>query len=144
MKSNKNISSKKNDEVKINADPLFSSIATLIQESRQRVAVVVNAELMLLYWQIGKHIKIEILNNRRADYGQKILVTLSQQLTEYFGKGWTVKQLQHCLHSAETFPDEQIIYTLCRQLTWSHLRTIMYIDNELKREFYIEICQLEH
>ncbi|HCY76562.1 MAG TPA: cytoplasmic protein [Ignavibacteriales bacterium] len=124
-------------------DPLFGKIAALIQESKQRVAVSVNAELTMLYWNIGKHIKTEILNNKRADYGQRILITLSQQLTENFGKGWSVKQLQHCLHIAEIFPDEQNVYTLCRQLTWSHLRAIMYIEKELKREFYIEMCKME-
>ena len=143
MKIIKKTSSKKTASLRINQNPLFSKIATLIQESKQRVAISINSELTMLYWNIGNHIKTEILNNRKADYGQKILVTLSQQLTENFGKGWGVKQLQHCLHSVEAFPDEQIVYTLCRQLTWSHLRTIMYIDNELKREFYIEICQME-
>ena len=143
MKNSTNISYKKNDAVKINVDPLFRNIATLIQESRQRVAVMVNAELTMLYWNIGKHIKTEILNNERAEYGKEIVVKLSRQLTENFGKGWSVRQLQYCLRTIETFPDEQIMHTLCAKLTWSHLRIIMYIDNELKREFYIEICQME-
>lgn len=122
---------------------MFRSIATLIQESRQRVAVMVNAELTMLYWNIGKHIKTEILNNRRADYGQRILITLSQQLTENFGKGWSVRQLQNCLHIVETFPDEQIMHALRAQFLWTHIRTIMYIENKLKREFYIELCKNE-
>jgi len=144
VKSVKKASSEKTEDLKIDQDPLFRRIATLIQESKQRVAISINAELTMLYWNIGKHIKTELLSNRRADYGKRILILLSQQLTENFGKGWSVKQLQHCLHIVEIFPDEQNVYTLCRQLTWSHLRTIMYIDNELKREFYIEMCQMEH
>jgi predicted nuclease of restriction endonuclease-like (RecB) superfamily len=136
-------SSKKIDDLKINVNPLFSSIATLIQESKQRVAVVVNAELTMLYWNIGKHIKTEILNNKRADYGQKIVVTLSQLLTETFGKGWSIRQLQNCLRIVETFPDEQIMHALRAQLTWTHIKTIMYIENRLKREFYIELCKNE-
>lgn len=143
MKNLKKSSSKKIDDLIINLDPLFSNIAALIQESRQRVAVSINAELTLLYWNIGKHIKTEILNNKRADYGQKIIVTLSQLLTETFGKGWSVRQLQNCLRIVETFPDEQIVHALRAQLTWTHIKTIMYIENKLKREFYIELCKNE-
>ncbi len=122
---------------------MFYSISTIIQESKQRVAISVNAELTMLYWNIGKHIKTEILNNKRADYGQKIVATLSRLLTETFGKGWSVRQLQNCLRIAETFPDEQIMHALRAQLTWTHIKTIMYIENELKREFYIELCKNE-
>lgn len=143
MKSSKKISSKNSDPVKMDQDPLFSRIATIIQESKQRVAVSVNAELTMLYWNIGKHIKTEILNNKRADYGQKIVVTLSRSLTETFGKGWSVRQLQNCLRIVETFPDEQIMHALRAQLTWTHIKTIMYIENKLKREFYIELCKNE-
>lgn len=97
----------------------------------------------MLYWNIGKHIKADILNHQKPEYGKEIFVTLSKQLTENFGKGWSIRQLQYCLRAAETFPDKQILHTLCAKLTWSHLRNIIYIENELKREFYIEICQLE-
>jgi predicted nuclease of restriction endonuclease-like (RecB) superfamily len=144
LKNLKKSSSKKIDDLKTNLDPLFNSISTLIKESRQRVSIAVNVELSMLYWNIGKHIKSDILNNKKAEYGKEIIATLSQQLTEHFGKGWSVRQLQYCLRTAETFPNEQIMHTLCAKLTWSHLRTIMYIDNALKREFYIEISQLEN
>ena len=144
MKNLKKSSSNKNDDLKINLDPLFNSISTLIKESRHRVSIAVNVELSMLYWNIGKHIKSDILNNEKAEYGKEIVSTLSRQLTENFGKGWSIRQLQNCLRIVEAFPDEQIMHTLCAKLTWSHLRTIMYIDNELKREFFIEICQLEN
>lgn len=112
--------------VKVNSSELFSNIADLIQQSRQRVAVVVNSELTLLYWKIGSHIHADILQNQRAEYGEQIVWTLSQQLIENYGKGWGVKHLRHCL-----------------QLTWTHIRTLAYIDDPLKREFYLELCALE-
>ncbi len=85
-----------------NAEVLFHSIASLIEQSRRRVAVAVNTELVNLYWNIGKAIKHEILQNKRAEYGKQIIATLSQQLTENYGSGWSEKQLNHCLRSAET------------------------------------------
>ena len=97
----------------------------------------------MLYWQIGKRINIEILNEQRAEYGKLVVATLSKQLTETYGIGWSEKQLRHCLRFAEVFPDSEIVSTLWRQLSWSHLKEVIYFDDDLKRMFYIEMCKLE-
>ncbi len=119
---------------------LFDLISTLIKESRHRVAVTVNSEIALLYWHIGKTIRKEILKEKRAEYGKQIVKELAAKLTESFGKGWGEKHLNHCLRSAETFSEEEILYAVRRELSWTHLRTLMYIDNNIQREFYIEMC----
>jgi predicted nuclease of restriction endonuclease-like (RecB) superfamily len=124
--------------------PLFQEIRQLIDAAKQRAAVVINTEITLLYWQIGHRIQTEILQGQRAEYGKQIIASLSQQLTQAYGKGWSEKHLRHCLRLVETFPDNQIVSTLCRQLSWSHLRMFIYMDDLLKREFYIEFTQLEH
>jgi predicted nuclease of restriction endonuclease-like (RecB) superfamily len=122
---------------------VVADIRQLIEESRQEVAVAVNASLTLLYWRIGKRINDEVLNNSRAAYGQQVVATLSKQLTAQYGAGWSKKQLLHCLRLAEIFPDQQILSTLWRQLSWSHIKLVMYMDDSLKRDFYIELCKLE-
>jgi predicted nuclease of restriction endonuclease-like (RecB) superfamily len=99
--------------------------------------------MTLLYWNIGERINNEVLKNNRAEYGKEIVVSLARQLTAEFGGGWGDKQLRLCMKFAQTFSDLQIVYTLCRQLSWSHLRLVMFIDDELKRLFYIEMCKLE-
>ena len=108
------------------------------------MAVAINSEISILYWHIGNRINSDILNNKRAEYGKQIIANLSQHLTQEYGRGWSEKQLRHCIHFAETFSDEKIVYTLCRQLSWSHIRLIMFIDAPLKREFYIEMTKYEH
>jgi len=118
-------------------------IRQLIELARQRAAAAVNAELALLYWQIGRRIQIEVLQGQRAEYGKQIIATLAQQLTADYGKGWSEKQLRHCLRAAETFTDEIIFSTVRRQLSWSHIKTLMYLDDSLKRDFYLEIARLE-
>jgi len=123
---------------------LFSEVKTLIDTAKQRVATTINAELTLLYWQIGHRIYTQILNQDRATYGKQIISTLSQQLTQTYGKGWSEKQLRHFVHFAETFPDSEIVSALGRQLSWTHLKTLMYVDDDLKRDFYIELAQLEN
>jgi len=123
---------------------LLSEIRSLIESARQRVAVNVNAELSLLYWNVGKLINNEVLKNKRAEYGKQTIAVLAKQLTKEYGKGWSEQQLKQCMWFAKIFTDRQIIYTLCNQLTWSHIRIIIPIEGSLKRNFYIEMCKMEH
>ena len=127
-----------------NINNLFSEIKQLIEEAKQDVAVVVNATTTVLYWNIGKRINTDILDNKRAEYGKEVVKSISLNLTEEYGKGWGEQHLRHCLRIAETFPNREILYTVCRQLSWSHLRTIMYLNDGIKQEFYIEMAQLEN
>jgi len=126
------------------SNPLLADVRLLIDAARQRVASTVNAELTQLYWQIGNRVNVELLQGQRAEYGKQVILELAKQLTTEFGKGWSEQQLRHCLRLAETFPDDQILSTVRRELTWSHLKALIYIDEPLKRDFYIEICRLEH
>ena len=122
---------------------LYTEVTQLIEQSKQNVAVAVNAEITLLYWNVGRRINNEVLNNERAEYGKKIVQSLSAQLTLQYGKGWGEKQLRQCMQFANVFQDEQIVYALRIQLTWTHIRTIIYMEDPLKRDFYIEMCKLE-
>jgi len=130
-----------NQPLKENA--LFAEVKTLIQTAKQQAAVAVNAELTLLYWQVGKRLADEVLKGERADYGKQVIKSLSKQLTQSVGKGWSAQQLRHCLRFSETFPDQEIVYALRRQLSWTHIRSLMYIDDGLKREFYISMATQE-
>jgi predicted nuclease of restriction endonuclease-like (RecB) superfamily len=127
----------------LDTNALFASIRQLIEQSRQQVAQSVNAAMTALYWQIGKYIASDVLKNNRANYGQQTIATLSRQLTADYGKGWSEKQLLHCLRLAEIFPDEQILSTVWRELSWSHIKLVIYMDDPVKRAFYIELCKLE-
>jgi predicted nuclease of restriction endonuclease-like (RecB) superfamily len=127
-----------------NINNLFSEVKQLIEEAKQNVAVAVNVATTVLYWNIGERINKDILGNKRAEYGKEVVKSLSKNLTEEYGKGWSEKQLRHCLRFAETFPDKEILYALSRQLSWTHFRTVMYLKDEIRREFYIEMAKLEN
>ncbi|WP_230952217.1 PDDEXK nuclease domain-containing protein [Burkholderia cepacia] len=111
--------------------------------ARARAAAAVNAELTLLYWQVGCRIRDDVLGGERAGYGQQILPALARQLRAEYGRGWSEQQLRHCIRAAEVFPDEPILSALRRELSWTHLKMLMYVDDPLKRDFYIELCRLE-
>lgn len=122
---------------------LFSELKTLIDSARHKVALVINSELTLLYWQIGQHLRTNTLQDKRADYGKKIIADLANFLTQQYGKGWSERQLHYCLKIEEVFPDKEILHTLCAELSWSHFKLLLTIEDELKRTFYIELCKLE-
>lgn len=124
-------------------NPLLADVRQLISAARQRVASTVNAELTQLYWQIGNRVNSELLQGQRAEYGKQVIAELAKQLTTEFGKGWSAQQIRHCLRLAEVFSDDQILSTVRRELTWSHIKALIYIDAPLKRDFYIEICRIE-
>lgn len=124
--------------------PLAAELKALIEQSRRNVASAVNAELTVLYWNVGRRINADVLGNERAEYGKRVVADLAQELTAEYGEGWGEKQLRRMMQFAEIFSDKEIVATLTRQLTWSHLKEILPIADTLKREFYIELCKLEH
>ena len=69
--------------------------------------------------------------------------TLSRQLTQEYGKGWSEKNLRHMLKFAEVFPKKEIVLSLIRQLSWTHILAVIPIDEPMKRKFYIEMCKME-
>jgi predicted nuclease of restriction endonuclease-like (RecB) superfamily len=123
--------------------PLFTEITELIQAAQQAAAVVVNAQLTMMYWHIGKRIREEILGHARAEYGKEILPTLSAELVPRYGRGFEEKNLRRMVQFAEVFADESIVATLWRQLSWSHFRTLLPLKQPLQREFYAEMCRIE-
>lgn len=127
----------------LTSNELLDDVRQLIDEARQRVAIAVNAELSLLYWHIGRCIQTELLKGQRAEYGKQVIQSLSEQLTQLYGRGWGKRHLWNCLRFAEQFPDLAIVHTVCAQLSWSHLRLLSAMDDTLKRDFYIEVAQLE-
>lgn len=123
---------------------LLSDVRELILAARTQTAQAVNASLTLLYWQIGRRIRTGVLNEERAKYGEQIVSALGRQLEREFGRGFSTKSLHHMIRFAEVFVDEQIVSALRRQLTWTHFKAVIYLDDPLKRDFYAEMCRIEN
>lgn len=127
----------------IQGPELLGELRALIQAARTRVATAVNVELTMLHWRIGKRLLAENLHEGRADYGQQILASLSQQLEEEFGKGFSYSGLTRMVRFAELFPDERIVVSLVQALSWTHILALLPIKDGLAREFYAEMCRVE-
>jgi predicted nuclease of restriction endonuclease-like (RecB) superfamily len=123
---------------------LVTELRQLIDSARRRAAVAVNAELTLLYWQVGERIHREILGGQRAGYGDEVVAALARHLCAEYGRGWSARQLRLCIRFAQAYPEAQIVHTLCAKLSWSHLRLLAALDNSIQRDFYTGLCQLEN
>lgn len=126
------------------ATVLFHDVCHIIDGVRGRIATCLNAEICLTNWTVGKRIKEDVLYNQRAEYGGRVLKELSAKLTTKYGKGWGYEKLKHCVRSAYLFSETQIGYALRTQLSWTHLRSLMSVRDDLARTFYMEMCRLEH
>jgi predicted nuclease of restriction endonuclease-like (RecB) superfamily len=131
------------DRATVQGPELISELRTLIQAARTRFAVAANAELTILYWRIGRRLLDENLSDGRADYGRRILVTVSQQLEREFGKGFSYSALTRMVRFAELFPEERIVVSLTQVLSWTHILALLPLKDHLAREFYAEMCRVE-
>ena len=122
---------------------LFEQIKNLIEQTKQNVAISVNSSLTMMYWEIGNKINQDILKNRRAEYGKEIVVTLSRQLQDNFGKGFDEKNLRRMMQFANAIEKQKVV-TLSRQLSWSHFLALLPLQESLKIEFYAQMSIVQN
>ena len=122
---------------------LLGDIQSLIDAARQRATAAVNSELSMLYWRIGQRIHAQVLSGQRAEYGEEVVSTLAAQLVRDYGKSFAEKNLRRMVQFASTFPDEQIVVSLIRQLSWTHFIALIPLKDHLQREYYAQMCRLK-
>lgn len=116
---------------------VYTNIRTSIINAQKRICRTVNSAIVQSYWEIGEQIYKECGENERAEYGKEVLKYLSERLTKEFGKGFSETNLKYMRQFYCAFPNR---HTLCDQLTWSHYRLIMRVENPKAREFYAIEC----
>jgi len=124
-------------------EQLFEDLRRLIEESRSAVSVAVNSALVWLYWKVGKRILEDVLQSKRAEYGNQVVATLAKQLQDVYGKGFGKRNLFRMVRFAEVFPEKEIVSALMTQLGWTHFIYIIALEDELQRNFYAEMCRVE-
>ncbi len=117
---------------------LYEEISSLIEQGKHQLALQVNSVMTLVFWQVGKRINEEILGHQRAKYGKEIVTTLSSQLEQRFGRSFKAKNLRRMMQFADLYPDQEIVVSLTRQLTWTHIIALLPLKNEAQRTYYIQ------
>ena len=113
----------------------YENIKKLMNESRKHVVNYVNTTMLFTYWNIGKMIVEEQCGSSKAKYGDKLIADLSKQMTFDFGKGFDERNLRYMRQFYLSFPNWN---TVCSELSWSHYRTLIKIEEQHIREFYME------
>lgn len=117
----------------------IDDIRTILQKARQKSYQAINSAMVEAYWLIGKRIVLqEQQGEKRATYGEFLLQELSKALTTEFGKGFSYANLRNFRQFYLTYGEDEICYTLCSKLTWSHNRLIMRVNDEDARLFYLK------
>jgi predicted nuclease of restriction endonuclease-like (RecB) superfamily len=113
-------------------------IKQILQTARLKTYKAINSAMVEAYWEIGKRIVLEEQNGKeRANYGEEVLKELSKNLTAEFGRGFSYANLYNMRQFYTIYPENEIFYTLCRNLSWSHNRLIMRIDDPKARQYYL-------
>ena len=113
----------------------YEEIKNILETARNKVYQTANFAMVEAYWQIGRSIIEEQGGEERAEYGTGLLKELSQQMTKDFGKGFTVANLKNMRQFYLTFPNS---YALRSELSWTHYRQLMRVENEKARQFYLD------
>jgi len=116
---------------------LFFELSSLIGTTKKRIYNRASGETVLLFWKIGKRINEDILNNERAEYGKKIVSTISKLLIEVHGASFETRNLRRMMQFAEQFPDFSIVAPLAEQLNWSSFIEILPLQKFEAKIYYL-------
>ena len=100
---------------------LYKELCFLIEKSKQKTIMQAKSAVNMLFWQIGKRINDEILNNKRAEYGAQIISKLADKLSSEYGRSFELRNLRRMMQFADGFPDKKIVSTLSTQLTCNYM-----------------------
>lgn len=114
----------------------------MLIQARKKAYQSVNSTIVMSYWSIGKLIVEDEQNgNFRAEYGKNVLENLSNKLSEEFGSGFSIRSLQQIKKFYLLFPNTNAVRSY---LTWTHYRSLLRVENENARNWYIEETIKEH
>ena len=95
-----------------------------------------NFQNVYLLWHLGQELKDNILNGQKAEYGKSIVKNMSKWHMFQYGRSYEKSSVFRMIQFYEEFPDFEKVATLSQQLTWSHFKELLPVNDELKREFY--------
>jgi len=116
---------------------LFNEVSVLIEQSRRTIYAQASSATIYLFWEIGKRINKNILENERADYGKKIVSRVATQLTERYGRSFEARNLRRMMQFVEQFPDFEIVSQAATQLSWAHFVEILPLKTPEAKMFYL-------
>lgn len=116
-------------------EKFYNEIKNILNMARNKVYKTANFVMVEAYWNIGKSIIEEQGGNEKAEYGAGLIKELSKQMTQDFGKGFTVTNLKYMRQFYLMFPNS---HALRDELSWTHYRLLIKVENDNARDFYMQ------
>lgn len=127
---------------KANEEQLFAQIKQMLDNARKQIAHAVNSTTIEAYWQVGKYIvEYEQSGKARAEYGKGVITSLSKRLMAEYGGGFTITNLKIMRLFYLSYPKG---HALRDQLSWTHWRKLLTVQDETARNYYISECVAEN
>ena len=105
-------------DMQIYENDIFECVSKIIENRKSRAGAYVNTEVTIMFWEVGRYINSAVLDNGRAEYGKKILPTLSARLIARYGKSFSERNIYRMVLFASRFNNEEIVATLSPHLSW--------------------------
>lgn len=124
----------------LSLDALVNDVKHIIEQGRQKGCEVLNSVICMTNWEIGQRIVEEEQHGEtRAEYGKQLLNNLARQLTVEYGENnsYSARDLRNCRQFYLTFKDFPKWYACVPNVTWTHYRSLLRVDNEEARKWYL-------
>lgn len=116
------------------SEDTYQTVRGYVIEAQSQIYHAVNAAMVAAYWNIGKLIYEACGENERAAYGKQLLQYVAERLSAEFGSGFSVRNLQQMRKFYLFFPNANALRS---QLSWTHYRLLLRVEDEKAREFYL-------
>lgn len=117
----------------------YKDVRDILESARSNAYVMANDIMTYAYWNVGKRIvEQELKGSAKAKYGSYIIKRLAQELSDQYGTGFSIANIKNCRQLYVTFPQDSFGYSMIGKVHWSHLRTIMRLENAEERDFYLQ------
>jgi len=123
---------------------LFEELSLMIEQGRQAARSYSNNTAILTFWRVGKRINEVVLQNKRAEYGKRIVSMISTHLTAKYGSNYELRNLRRMMQFANEFTDLEIVSTLSTQLSWSHFIELLPVKTYEARLYYAKDVAERH
>lgn len=117
----------------------YKDVRDILESARSNAYVMANDIMTYAYWNVGKRIvEQELKGSAKAKYGSYIIKRLAQELSDQYGTGFSIANIKNCRQLYVTFPQDSFGYSMIGKVHWSHLRTIMRLEDAEERDFYLQ------
>ncbi len=117
----------------------YKDVRDILENARSNAYVMANDIMTYAYWNVGKRIvEQELKGSAKAKYGSYIIKRLAQELSDQYGTGFSIANIKNCRQLYVTFPQDSFGYSMIGKVHWSHLRTIMRLEDTEERDFYLK------